>query len=333
MNPEDRLEELNKTMAELQAEIASAKADVAVVKAKRVRNPQTDPSMDGGRNLQGNRGTDGSLLTEQEQQYAIEVDGELVDYDFTGDTVSDEAMTRLREEEGITKVPEGFHVMEDGTIMADDEMTDSATMSMAEAMESLVMRSKGNYDSFRDKGVIGAAADAAGMSRVDFVMSPEFQAVYGNKYDKDAQPLEVRIDGDESNLEGQALEDALDKKMQESYDMDINVRKDSESAKMKAGSTGMQDRATPMKDNTPSRSMGMTEDAGGTSSVDTKDDFWKTEEGYNKAMEMYGKKPAWVKEPTMMFNPETQKYEKIKEEDKEQYEDLGISADIKSMFG
>jgi len=34
-----------------------------------------------------------------------------------------------------------------------------------------------------------------------------------------------------------------------------------------------------------------------------------------------------------MFNPTTQKYEKIKEEDKEQYEDLGISADIKSMFG
>jgi len=81
------------------------------------------------------------------------------------------------------------------------------------------------------------------------------------------------------------------------------------------------------------RTMGMTEDEGGTSSVNEKDDFWKTEEGYNKAMEMYGKKPAWVKEPTMIFNPETQEYEKIKEEDKEQYEDLGISADTKRMFG
>ena len=221
--------------------------------------------------------------------------------------------------------------MEDGTLMADDEMETEteASMSMEEAMASLVMKSKGDYDSYKDKGTIGEAAKAAGMSRVDFVMSKEFQAVYGNKYDKDAQPLEVNVTGDESNREGylygQELEDALDKKMQESYDMDINARKDVESAKMRAGSTGMQDRATPMKDDTPSRSMGMTEDAGGTSSVDTKDDFWKTEEGYNKAMEMYGKKPAWVKEPTMMFNPETQKYEKIKEEDKEQYEDLGIS--------
>jgi hypothetical protein len=50
-------------------------------------------------------------------------------------------------------------------------------------------------------------------------------------------------------------------------------------------------------------------------------------------MEMYGEKPSWVKEPTMIFNPETQEYEKIKEEDKEQFEDLGMSADIKRMFG
>ena len=81
------------------------------------------------------------------------------------------------------------------------------------------------------------------------------------------------------------------------------------------------------------RTMGMTQDEGGTSSVDTKDDFWKTQEGYDKAMEMYGNKPAWVKEPTLVWNPSEQNYEKIKEEDKEQYEDLGISADIKQLFG
>ena len=61
------------------------------------------------------------------------------------------------------------------------------------------------------------------------------------------------------------------------------------------------------------RTMGMIEDEGGTSSVNEKDDFWKTQEGYDKAMEMYGDKPSWVKEPTMIFNPETQEYEKIAE--------------------
>ena len=79
---------------------------------------------------------------------------------------------------------------------------------------------------------------------------------------------------------------------------------------------------------------GFKADKGGNMSVDEKDDFWKTQEGYNKAMEMYGQKPAFVPdEPTMIWNPEEQKYEKIKEEDKEEFEDLGIPADIKSLFG
>ena len=300
MNPNElKLEELKQAEAQIKAEIARANAEVAQSKADEIQagKPTEESMLAYTRGMTGNRDAEGSLI------------------------------------------PAGQHLMEDGTLMADDEMETEteASMSMEEAMASLVMKSKGDYDSYKDKGTIGEAAKAAGMSRVDFVMSKEFQAVYGNKYDKDAQPLEVNLTGDESNSEGylygQELEDALDKKMQESYDMDINARKDVESAKMRAGSTGMQDRATPMKDETPSRSMGMTEDAGGTSSVDTKDDFWKTEEGYNKALEMFGKKPAWVKEPTMMFNPTTQKYEKIKEEDKEQFEDLGISADIKRMFG
>tara|TARA_R110002020_G_scaffold424961_1_gene634395 strand:- start:62 stop:760 length:699 start_codon:yes stop_codon:yes gene_type:complete len=82
---------------------------------------------------------------------------------------------------------------------------------------------------------------------------------------------------------------------------------------------------------------GFKADKGGNMSVDEKDDFWKTQEGYNKAMEMYGQKPAFVPdEPTMIWNPEEQKYEKIKEEDKEEFEDLStpsMSADVKALFG
>jgi hypothetical protein len=82
---------------------------------------------------------------------------------------------------------------------------------------------------------------------------------------------------------------------------------------------------------------GFKADEGGNMSVDEKDDFWKTQEGYNKAMEMYGQKPAFVPdEPTMIWNPEEQKYEKIKEEDKEEFEDLStpsMSADVKKLFG
>ena len=81
---------------------------------------------------------------------------------------------------------------------------------------------------------------------------------------------------------------------------------------------------------------GFKADDGGNMSVDDKDDFWKTQEGFDKAMEMYGSQPAWVKEPTMVWNPEEQKYEKIKDEDKDEFEDLStpsMSADIKKLFG
>jgi len=84
------------------------------------------------------------------------------------------------------------------------------------------------------------------------------------------------------------------------------------------------------------KSDGFKADDGGNMSVDEKDDFWKTQEGYDKAMEMYGTKPAFVKEPTMVWNLEEQKYEEIKDEDKDEFEDLStpsMSADIKKLFG
>lgn len=82
---------------------------------------------------------------------------------------------------------------------------------------------------------------------------------------------------------------------------------------------------------------GFKADEGGNMSVDEKDDFWKTQEGYNKAMEMYGQKPSFVPdEPTMVFNPTTQEYEEIKDEDKEEFVDFAqprMSADLKALLG
>ena len=284
MNPNElKLEELKEAEAQIKAEIAQAKADIQVEKAQTVK--ATAANIDGGRGLQGNRDAEGSLITEKQMA-----------------------------------VPEGFHEMPDGSIMADDEMETESSMSIEEAIESLVMKSKGDYDSYKDKGVIGDAAEAAGMSRVDFVMSPEFQAAYGNKYDKDAPPLgAIEIN------KGATPED---------LDIEKDRRMDTTSADLSAGDTdNEQGRNMPQILDFEQRPMGMTEDEGGTSSVNEKDDFWKTQEGYDKAMEMYGEKPAWVKEPTMIYDPVENKYVEIKEEDKEEYEDLGISADIKQLFG
>ena len=292
MNPNElKLEELKEAEAQIKAEIAQAKADIQIEKAETVK--ATPVNIDGGRGLKGNRDAEGSLITDKQ-----------------------------------TAIPAGFHEMEDGELMADSEMETEPSMSIDEAIKSLVMKSLGDYDSYKDKGVIGDAAEAAGMSRVDFVMSPEFQAAYGNKYDKDAQPLEVEIQKDaEPNGEYKRMPT-------DPSDIDRDRRMDTTSADLSAGDTdNPQGRNAPQILDFEQRPMGMTEDEGGTSSVNQKDDFWKTQEGYDKAIEMFGEKPAWVKEPTMVYNPLENKYDEIKEEDKEEFEDLGMSADIKRLFG
>ena len=64
---------------------------------------------------------------------------------------------------------------------------------------------------------------------------------------------------------------------------------------------------------------GYKQDDGGNYSVDTTDDYWKTKVGYDAAMDLYGKKPAWVKEPSLIYNPKTKKYDPI---EKEEFVDL-----------
>ena len=236
MNPELRLEELNKTMAELQAEIAQAKADIAAAKAVPEPNIQDEAvNLDGGRGLQGNRDAEGSMITAKQIADANTMDKDL------------------------------------------SEAQDYKAKAAKEGEET---------------------------------SEPEIQEFDADGY---AIPLSDKI--------AVGVDDDLITKKQ----MDVPAG----FHKMKDGSL----MADSEMEEPSERTMGMTQDEGGTSSVDTKDDFWKTQEGYDKAMEMYGEKPAWVKEPTMIFNPETQEYEKIKEEDKEQFEDLGMSDDIKRMFG
>ena len=201
-------------------------------------------------------------------------------------------------------VPEGMHEMPDGSLMADADM-ESANLQERNTADAVAA-----YEA--DKRNLTGNRNSDG----DFVQAPD-------------EGLEVPVEISAEDLDAQ------------SFDKDKNT--DEQSAKMKRtsndpvemiGDLEMDGGRAAAEEVEPSeRTMGFQKDEGGTSSVNQKDDFWKTEEGYNKAIEMYGDKPSWVKEPTMMFNPETQEYEKIEEEDKEQYEDVGISADIKRMFG
>jgi len=200
-------------------------------------------------------------------------------------------------------VPEGMHEMPDGSLMADADM-ESANLQERNTADAIAA-----YEA--DKRNLKGNRNADG----DFVQAP----------DEGLGP--IKITGGNSDIDVDKKTDEESENMRRTSNKDVTFFEASPDMEKDGG------RASAEEVEPSERTMGFQKDEGGTSSVNEKDDFWKTEEGYNKAMEMYGEKPTWVKEPTMIFNPETQEYEKIEEEDKEQYEDLGISADIKRMFG
>ena len=50
-------------------------------------------------------------------------------------------------------------------------------------------------------------------------------------------------------------------------------------------------------------------------SVDETDQYWQTKEGFEEAMNLYGSKPSWVKEPSLEYNPKTGEYDPIVKEE------------------
>ena len=63
-------------------------------------------------------------------------------------------------------------------------------------------------------------------------------------------------------------------------------------------------------------------------SVDEKSEHWQTKKGYDEAIKMYGTKPAWVKEPSLIYNPKTKKYDPI---EKEEFVDLRPKKDLSAF--
>jgi len=60
-------------------------------------------------------------------------------------------------------------------------------------------------------------------------------------------------------------------------------------------------------------------------SIDEKDPYWQTKRGYEEAMNLYGTKPGWVKEPSLEYNPKTGEYDPI---EKEEFVDLKLTKRI-----
>ena len=119
-------------------------------------------------------------------------------------------------------------------------------------------------------------------------------------------------------------------------DVETDERPDVESEKRRFGGIDREEgRAESVESEARGEKPGWEMAEGGnTWSINEKDDYWKTQEGFDEAVALYGSKPAWVKEPTLVYNPETDEYEEIEEE--EEFEDLSrpaISAEVKKLFG
>ena len=224
----------------------------------------------------------------------------------------------------------------DGNLVTEPE--EVAKPSLEEVLNGLNIPGVLNMDmqDSKKKQVLTDAALGLDMDRKALVMSPEFQAIFGDSYNDVADPLKVTIKKGPTDEE---LDAAAEKVNDANFgkDIDDDYRKDAQSKMMRDMGNPDEDRRMAMEDDIDERSMGFKADDGGNMSVDEKDDFWKTQEGYNKAMEMYGSKPAFVPdEPTLVFNPTTQEYEEIKDEDKEEFVDFAqprMSADLKALLG
>lgn len=262
-------------IAELQAQIESAKAEIKQLQADdqvekaeeekgKAMNFKEAASSDRG--LTGNRDADGNFIPENTSGKPMELKPDLGE-----DNVSSATRKRTPEEEEIYK-----------TLMEGKELTD----------EQYEITNQMSLKDFEETGIplVELKVFTEGEEEVKEEPKMDMKGMPPEEMEEDGEPRFAGIDTEEGRAEADTRPEQ--------------------------------------------RTMGFKTDKGGNMSVDEKDDFWKTQEGYDKAIEMYGQKPAWVKEPTLVWNAEEQKYDAI--QNKDEFEDLSrsaISSDLKALFG
>jgi hypothetical protein len=303
-------------IAELKAQIESAKAEIKQLEADVQAEVAEDSQLDGTlmnrntddaiaayeadkkneRELTGQRNEDGDFIEAQTYREMTADEQKLYDAIMADDwdgTLTDELQLIANDMSVDDFIDTGIPIVQKKTFPIDD--TDDG---------------KGKGMNFK------AAAEDTEPKMAEKKKGSGMDLTGQNKKDdeKDDSPLEVEVKLDPDNW------------------LDQDEKTDEESGKMKfkgvqpvetftSSREGVGEieldggRTYAEEDTSVERTMGFQADDGGNMSVNEKDDFWKTQEGYDKAVEMYGKKPAWVKEPTLIWNPETQEYEEVEPED------------------
>ena len=307
---EEKLEELKAIQAKIKAEEARIKANIAEKKAAEA-NAQADAQLIAqARGLTGYRDGDGSLITAEEE---------------------------------IPAAPDkGLHLTEEKSkIPTIEELNTWYWVMVKQAgedwMENPIFKEQVEW--YNEQKKLTGQETNSGFFNSKGEEIPIAEWDENQEFDADGNPIPVTLE--ELNLyEDKDNETTKTKQSDEQIadpedDIEGDERTDAESEKMRHGGIDPeQGRTHPVESDVRNEKPGWeVAEGGNTWSINEKDDYWKTQEGFDEAMDLYGQKPSWLKEPTLVYNPETDEYEKIEEEEFEDLSRPTVSADIKKLFG
>jgi len=314
---EKRMKELEAELEAVKARIAETKANIANLKADKKLIESAQPAKEEipfapDRGLTGIRDEDGTLVTAKDQEArlnaqkaaGIEREQEIYEdmYSKKGSKFSQDEINQMSTEEMIEA---GIPVQQSKVLVVDDD---------TEAEESWLERTQRLTQEAIERQEEAKIAGIEQEQEIYEEMYPEGEeVVQEEEVVEDDSPLKVRVDLDPDNWldkDKTTDEESSKKRFKGSQSVESVTRDDGSELEMGGG------RAYAEESEVRSEKPGWeAKEGSNTWSINEKDDYWKTKEGYDEAVALYGSKPAWVKEPTLVWNPAEQKYEEIEEEE------------------
>ena len=267
-------------LAALEAELEVIKAKIASTKAEIQKDKAVVASNNNAesRKLTGERDEDGTLVTAKDQEDRLDAQK------VAGKTREDEIY-----EEMYGKKDSKFSQDEINQMSTDEMIEEGIPVQQSKVLEvdddteeswlEKTQRLTQEATERQDEG------KRAGIERED--------EIYEEMYGEEEEVVEEEVDKDEAGSKG------LPKYQEPEKDTD-GRRKATEIENLRGEKPGYKKGDSDYW------------------SVNEKDDYWKTEEGYEEAVNLYGKRPSWLKEKdvgTLVYNPSTGEYEEVEQEE------------------
>ena len=312
---EKRMKELEAELEAVKARIAETKANIANLKADQKLIESAQPAKEEipfapDRGLTGIRDEDGTLVTAKDQEARLNAQTEAGKkredeifkemYGKKGSKFSQDEINQMSTDEMIEA---GIPVQQSKVLVVDDDTEESWLERTRRLTQEAIER--------QNEG------KRAGIEREDEI----YEDMYSEEEEviEDDSPLKVKVVLDKDNWldkDKTTDEESSKKRFKGSQPVESVTRDDGSELELDGG------RAYAEESEVRSEKPGWeAKEGSNTWSINEKDDYWKTKEGYDEAVALYGSKPAWVKEPTLVWNPAEQKYEEIEEEE---FEDLEL---------